>query len=454
MERENKSVGKWISKVMTRTGSQSTRRNYLYYLKRFCEKVGQNPDELIKERKEHLKSSDEDVKRQHEERLLEYFNELCGKSSRNTALVNLKAIRSFYKSNYVELKIETPGAWAAVTDKVPSLEDISKMVDMAKNPVEKALLLFAAQSGQRVGVVSAMTYGMVKEGLNRGKSPVCIQVSGALGDSRGEKVNKNRQTYCFFIGADSINALKTYIEHMRVMGHTFEDNSPLFMTDSKLRGFGGTKDIEATFRPVDKRTMNRIIRRCAIKAGLMDAEGIQTPGGVTRYPIHFHCMRKFWVTAMEQAGVAKPWYEFMEGHSLGALDRAYSRPTVQQLRDAYARAESYMNVSRLNIPDLDRLKKDLLLSVMRQQAQALGMDADKIRISIEKEKEDQEGLTVDGEIELLQRMILERTMRNKAEKTPEHKVIDEVELVDYLNKGWECVRELNGGEKVIVKAPF
>jgi len=452
MEQEYKSVGKWINKVMSRTGSQSTRRSYLYYLNRFCGKVGKNPDELIAERKEHLKSSDEDVKRQHEETLLEYFNRLNETSSRNTALINLKAIRSFYKANYLELKIETPGAWAAVTDKVPSLEDISKMMEVAKSPVEKAIIIFAAQSGQRVGVVSAMTYGMIKEGLNRGKSPICIQVSGALGDSKGEKVNKNRQAYCVFIGADTINAIKSYIDHMKAMGHTFKDTSPLFLTDRKLRGFAGTKDTEAKFKPVDKRTMNRIIRRCAIKAGLMDADGIQTPGGVTRYPIHFHCMRKFWVTAMEQAGVAKPWHEYMSGHSLGVLDKAYSRPTGEQLKEAYRRAESYMGVSRLNIPDLDNLKKDLLLSLMRQQAQALGMDADRIKLSIEKEKE--EGLTVDEEIEFLQGMILERTMRHKVESTPEHKVIDEVELVDYLNKGWAFVRELNGGDKVIVKAPF
>ena len=452
MEEQFSSVERWMTKVGSRTGSKATKRNYLYRLRRFYEKIGKNPDELIEERKKHLSSSDEHIKRQHEEILMKYFNDMSDNSTRSNAVGHFKTIKSFYKANYVDLKADTPRTWTTMTDRVPSVEDIKKMIDVSKSPLERAVLLFSAQSGQRVGIVSAMTYGMLREALDNGENPISIHVSGDIRGRGGIKVNKNRLNYSFFIGADTINALKTYIEHMRVIGYTFKDESPLFMSDRKYRDFAGTKDTKASFKMVDREALNKIIRRSAVRAGLMDKDGIDTPGGMKRYPIHFHCMRKFWQTAMEQAGIAKPWYEYMMGHSLGELDRAYSRPTVEQLRDAYARAESYMNVSRLNIPDLDRLKKDMMLSLIRQQCQIVGFDPG--RIAINKKDEIGEDLTIDQEIEVLQQAILDVTIKKKVENNNhEHKVVTEDDLTDYLNKGWVIVSELSNG-KIVLKSPF
>ena len=452
MEELYRSVERWMIKVGSRSGSKATKSNYLYRLRSYCEKIGNNPDELIEERKKHLSSSDEHVKRQHEEILMKYFNGMSDNSTRSNAVGHFKTIKSFYKANYVDLKADTPRTWTTMTDRVPSIEDIKKMVDVSKSPLERAVLLFSAQSGQRVGIVTAMTYGMFREALNNGESPIDIHVSGDIRGEGDKRINKNRLNYTFFVGADTINALKTYIEHMRVIGYTYKDDSPLFVSDRKFRRFAGTKDKKATFARVDREAMNKIIRRCAVSAGLMDKEGIVTPGGTKRYPIHFHCMRKFWQTAMEQAGIAKPWYEFMMGHSLGELDRAYSRPTVEQLRDAYTRAESYMNISRLNIPDLDRLKKDMMLSLIRQQCQLVGFDP--TRIAINKKDEIGEDLTIDQEIEVLQQVILEVTMKKKVENNNhEHKVVTEDDLTDYLNKGWEMVSELSNG-KIVLKSPF
>ena len=442
---------------MSRSGSEGTKRNYLYVLRKYCSKVGKNPDELIEERKEHLKSDDDMIQHRHEDMLMGYFNEIDKIKSRSTALAYFKAIKSFYNASYLDLKLDTPKEWTSFTDKVPSLEDLKKMIDVAGNPLEKAVILFCAQSGQRVGIITAMKYQMVREALNNGESPVCIHVNGDIQNNRGVKVNKNRQDYSFFIGADTINALKLYVDRMRTLGHTFSGGSPLFVTEKKYYDKVASKGEklkggEKSYKPLDREAVNRIVRRCAIKAGLMDKDGVKTPGGITRYPIHTHCMRKFWVTAMEQAGVAKPWYEYMEGHSLGVLDRAYSRPTVEQLRDAYARTESYMNVSRLNIPDLDRLKKDMMLSLIRQQCQIVGFDPG--RIAINKKDEIGEDLTIDQEIEVLQQAILDVTMKKKVENNNhEHKVVTEDDLTDYLNKGWGIVSELSNG-KIVLKSPF
>jgi hypothetical protein len=459
MKRENiwklekyDTVKRWLTQVGSNTGAKSTQKTYLSNLNRYCKAIGKNPDEIIKERKSHLKSDDENVRRQHEEMLTNYFNNLTESISRNSAASHHKTVRSFYKHNYVDLKLISPKSWTTHSDKIPSLEDLKKMIDVCESPLQKALILFSAQSGQRAGVISSMTYGMVKTQLENGDNPLSIHIKGDLKDRNGNLINKNRQEYTFFIGTDAINALKTYVEYMENLGHEFKKDSSLFVTTRKYRQFAGTKNEKATFKPVDRDAVNVYVRRSGIKAGLMEDGTIDCAGGRKRYPIHHHCLRKFWQTAMEQGGIAKPWYEYMMGHSLSKLDQAYSHPSREQLMDAYRRAEPYLTISRLNIPDLDNMKKELLLGVIKQQCQILGFDP--ARIKIEKENELGTTLTIDEEIEALQRTVLDITIKQKVENNNhEHKIVNEKELTDHLNKGWEIVKELSN-HKIVIKSPY
>ena len=459
MKRDNNSnlkeydtVKRWLTQVGSKTGSKSTQRIYLFNMNRYCQEIKKNPDEIIAERKSHLKSDDETLRRQHEEMLMGHFNKLAESKSRNSAVNSFKTIKSFYKHNYVDLKLISPKTWSSNTDRIPSLEDLKKMIDVCETPLQKAVILFSAQSGQRSGVVTAITYGMVKKQLENGDNPISIHVSGNLKDKKGNRINKNRQEYIFFIGSDTINALQIYINFMKNLGHEFKDDSPIFVTPRKYRRFGGTKKEKATFKSVDREALNLLVRRSAIKAGLMDDNCTKDANGRTRYPIHHHCLRKSWQTAMEQGGIAKAWYEFMMGHSLGQLDRAYSKPTVEQLKEAYKRAEPYLSISRINLPDLENMKKELLLSVVKQQCQILGFDPD--RIKIEKEKEIKGNITIDDEIEILQREILNATMKNKVNNNKyDHKIVTETELTDYLNQGWEIVKDLPKG-RLVIKSPL
>ncbi len=450
--KEYNSVKRWLTQVGSKTGSKSTQRIYLFNLNVYCKDIGKNPDEIIAERKSHLKSDDETRKRQHEEMLMDHFNKLTESKSRNSAVNSFKSIKSFYKHNYVDLKLMSPKTWVSYTDRIPSLEDLKKMIDVCETPLQKVAILFSAQSGQRSGVITAITYGMVKKQLENGENPIGIHVSGNLKDKKGNRINKNRQEYTFFIGSDAINALRIYTDFMENLGYEFKDDSPLFVTPRKYRSFGGTKKEKATFKAVDREALNLLVRRAAIKAGLMDDNCTKSADGHSRYPIHHHCLRKFWQTAMEQGGIAKAWYEYMMGHSLSKLDQAYSHPSREQLTEAYRRAELYLTVSRLNIPDLDNMKRELLLGVMKQQCQILGFDPS--RIKIEKEKELGTSLTIDEEIEALQRSVLDVTMNKKVENNNhEHKIVSEQKLTDYLNKGWEIVKELSN-HKIVIRSPY
>ena len=452
---EYESVKRWMNKVSRNSSSPNTKKAYLNNLRRYCEWFGKNPDEMIEERKEHDMSDDKTIKMIHEDRVNEFFTEIEQDKSRNTAVSLFKCVKSFYSANHFPLKTATPKTWTTFTDKVPSLDEVHKMVEASDSPVQKALILFSAQSGQRVGVLTAMTYGMLREALEGSESPASIHISGDIRDRKGQRVNKNRQEYTFFVGRDTIQSLKMYVEYMENKGYVFNNDSPLFVTDKmySYRDFGGKEvEGESEYRPMNRKSINTLVRRAAIRAGLISKDGEKTANGRPKYAMHHHCFRKFWQTAMEQAGVAKPWYEYMMGHSLGKLDLAYSRPTVEQLQEGYRRAENYLSVSRANMTDMDSIKKDLLLSLMRQQCQAIGFDAN--RIAIQKEKEMGTKLTIDEEIEALQKEIMDVMLGRKVENNNhQHKIVTEDELTAYLDQGWELLQDISNC-KFVVRNPM
>jgi len=157
---------------------------------------------------------------------------------------------------------------------------------------------------------------------------------------------------------------------------------------------------------------------------------------------------------MEQAGVAKPWYEYMMGNSLNPLDKAYSNPSQDQLMEAYKRAERYLSVTMVS-KDMDDMKKELLLSMWRDLAKMMGVDP--IKIQIEREKALGHEIGMDEEIEGIQEGIQELNITpqrmgvsiQENNNSIDAQVIGEDELVPYIEQGWDLIRELKDGRFVV-----
>ena len=74
---EFESVKRWLSAVHAdHTGSSETRECYLRWFKRFCDRLGKTPDQLIEERKALVKSEDMTGEREAEETLRSFCNYL------------------------------------------------------------------------------------------------------------------------------------------------------------------------------------------------------------------------------------------------------------------------------------------------------------------------------------------------------------------------------------------
>ena len=79
---------------------------------------------------------------------------------------------------------------------------------------------------------------------------------------------------------------------------------------------------------------------------------------------------------------------------------------------------------------------------------------DPMRVKIQKEKVLKNELSRDGELELLKVEIKKRTMPQSITngKPYQSKIIDEKELVPYMEDGWEIIRELSNG-RFLIKRP-
>lgn len=401
------SVKKWFNALCsTKTGSKGTQRNYLLWFKEYVDFAKKDPDRLIAERKVHLKNDDESIKRKHEESAQEWYNYLRNerKLSPNTSASMIACVRSFYKANYVDLKLRTPQTWVIKESKIPTREELKKMIDSCNNLRDKALILIQAQSGLSNSDIIKLKYGYIREQFELGKNPIKVTLV-----REKEKVH-----FSTFIGTDAIEALKVYLNYRR--NGTKKLEPEILTDDSPLLATFDRQPITST------RTIHDIIASTSMRVGLKN--------------VHPHALRKYFASALRNAGVNETIVEYMMGHKLPAVKKAYF--SEQELEDSYRRAEPYLSISQSSSMEIEQTKRDIL----RTMAKSLGIDPEQIvfKARIEFARE----LTPSEEIGILSKELT--NLKNKREE----KVIRPEELESYINDGWNYVDELSSG-KVIVK---
>jgi len=302
------SVRRWLMKLSKKSGSEQTRRNYLFCLRRFCEYVRLTPDELVEEREKEIVSNDMFMRRRAEDRLDEWFaflNETGSartgkKYARNTIVSAYNAVRSFYKANYIELHIDdAPSAWPVKNKPCLSRGELGRLLEAACKPMHKAYVLCQAQSGLSVSDLLRVAYGDVHDQIERSANYVHLRML------RGKR--KELGFFDTFFGRTSVEALKAYL----MAREGFETSSLLF--------------------PCTTRNVNSFLRRMSSSAGL-------------NWNVSSHDLRKFFATNLKLARVNDPAFndslvEYWQGHSLGKVKGAYFIPPVEEQLRIYKMAE-------------------------------------------------------------------------------------------------------------------
>jgi integrase len=274
------SVDRWMKYVFSSgIRSKSTEKTYMHFLRRFCNFTGKTPDQLIEERKQHLKSDNETIKRQHEELLGKWRDSMEQDQNkplaRGSVVTAHNVIKSFYLANYVPLIAKSPKSWKTRQSSliIPSLEQLSQIIQKTESLRDKTMILALAQSGISLeDFQQLIRYGTVKQELESGTEPLHLSMNRAkLGVFN----------YDTFLGVSTLEYLQQYVKQ-----ETFKEEDLLF--------------------PVSAREIEYIVKRASIRA---DMDPWITP----------HRLRAFFSTNMQMsfhttAAKHVPLVDFWMGH--------------------------------------------------------------------------------------------------------------------------------------------
>lgn len=307
-----KSVQYWMRSLRTDGNRKKCLKAFPKFV-RWLQRRGEiwNPDEIVKSRADDLKLPLDNPKRYRWEDLTKFFyHELYDKfvaedKSTWTARTKLSAIQSFFSHHRLNLRFKRGELKIASTKRekrVPKIEDIRVMYEVAESWRDKALLLTLAQTGMSEVDVGSVDIEDVIDDLS--KPPLYYERRRTKTRHKGGLI----QT-CF--GSEACEAISMMLK-LRGTPHT----GPLFISHKGAR--------------MTSRFINEAIKRLAEYAELED---FQTKD-----------LRDFFGDALDHAGVAGKFKEVMMGRVPWGAEKYY-RISKYTIIDGYTKTYQYLRIN-------------------------------------------------------------------------------------------------------------
>jgi len=269
-------------------------------------------------------------------------------------------------------------------------------------------------TGLRVSTLRALKVGDVIEELNKGLSIIKIPVYPEMKNNIPEAC-KGGIPYYTFASLEAVEALKEYL-------------------DERLKEYGSLNSEEPLF--------------CSDTTNLPKEVRVKTPK--RSKDVTPHCLRKAFESALRNNGLDIKDQEFLMGHILpGSQDAYYDHSKVEDLRIKYARINFFKKA------EIDKIE------MVKAFARTLGIENIEIKIQKMREKmpeiDEMEALGKIMREELGIKPLETRMVKHKKKeadcniKPYKSKIAEEEELVNYIEDGWEIVRELRDGKFLIRK---
>ena len=399
---------KVLVRVLRREGeSEMTLNTYLtgiYYFLRF---VGRSDaDRLL-----------EDVKRGMDAgRLLEDFidYQLNRGVARKTVVTWFTPVKRWFEVNGVKVEVRAPRKWATYEDRIPTHEELQRVLDVCRSPRDRVAICILTSSGLRPRELVALRYRDIKEDFERGVIPCKVLVRAPN--------TKGKRSRITFISEEAVRHLKAYYG-----GRKPRDEDPVI-------GSAGNPS-----QPIVVDTLLNQLSLLFKKAGLTEQNGER------RHPLHPYSLRKFFRTNMSHAGVPDPYIRFFMGQK-GYLDDSYFRANENMLREMYMKGMAMVTISQPQKPDK--------IEMIKAFARTLGIEG--IEIKIAKLREKEPGLSEEEAVGRIVKEELIRSLGVEARKAKENsdpkKIICEDELEGYLAEGWDFVTVLPSGKILVRRA--
>jgi integrase len=335
-------------------------------------------------------------------------------------------------------RIVTPQNYAISIDRAPTKSELRRLFVNASLKA-KVILTMLVSSGMRIGELANLRVGDVD--FNSKPTKITVRASET----------KQKRAHITFISSEATSLLKEFLG-----GKINQRDQYIF---------------ERGRRPKD--ALYAMLWRLFKKVDMLEKLSPES----RRYAIHPHSFRKYFFSQCLAAGIERGVVEAWMGHKYG-LDESYLRVPEEEQAKLYLKAEPRLTIMSEGEISREEVEKIAELYRWLGNYDAGSWLTSKSGEEIIKEAEKRVGreLTIEEKIEVLKRtwneLIEERRKwasqyhkiykpnpaqtdcelagkQNSNCKRYEHKIVNEDELLQYLDSGWEIVKELSGRRIVI-----
>ena len=245
--------------------------------------------------------------------LRQYCKFLIDKGNTEGSAVQWYALlRRYFTANGVDLgkypKIDVQPRYEK-PEHLLSHDSVRKMVRGCDSPRDRFLIAFLVQTGQGIGILTAMKRNMITK-IASGHG--IVKVPQIFPNPRGENVNELQLPYTFVIGRDTMRLLR----------------------DLPLCEGGWLLDVSL-------RQMARIVDKAAAAVRIQKKE--PTDVGRSWSTVHPNTFRKYWKDCMINAGSDPRCFMHMMGNRVPSVLGSWE-PTDDKLLEAYKKTESKLEV--------------------------------------------------------------------------------------------------------------
>lgn len=350
-----------IDWLCTLNPAKNTEKVYLQGMQIYTEWTGKDPEPLLTEAEEEIRAGKLMRQRSIKKYLIGFRKYLQDQGlAELTVRSRLTGVKSFYKTFDIEIpSLPRAGNRARPLEEnkdIPNKEDLQEVLKVC-DLLERAVLLVGASSGLSSNEIRNLKIKDFKRGYDQ-------ETEITILDLRRGKVGVD---FITFLTPEASRAVWDYLNYReREPKYTYDrrmrqlskqrmtnEDGYLFVIRNVPDEFLETQNEE--HRKLQDSTITKIYRSISEKAQK------NTPSGQWNL-IRSHNVRKYFNSAMLNAGADSFFVEFAMGHTLDDTRAAYFRASPEKLRDIYQKFVPYLTIQKdLDIsesPEYQKIKKE------------------------------------------------------------------------------------------------
>ncbi|QUH24186.1 site-specific integrase [Methanobacterium alkalithermotolerans] len=340
--------------VLRKDLEKSTLKSYLNCLRNFCELIGKTPDELILE----ADAEEEKGIKLRDRKINLYFLKFKRKlendgKANGTIKLNIYALKSFYSSLDIQVpNFKTPRGDISLEKnygKLISQFELQTLINIAASR-ERALIYIMALSGMAQAEARRLTIRQFMDAVGEVIDKEINSMEELFAEEKKleehiltihlvrKKVNYR---YITFIPPEATMQVISYLKE-RMYGRNqnirIKDyESPIFV---KING-----------EPIDRDCIVTNFRRVGLEAGFKKKKGAYSFWRA-------HGLRKYFISTIMNKMGDKVLADFLAGHKISDVDRAYWYMDPEDLKKRYIKALKYLSIDGTKVlsDDIKKLK--------------------------------------------------------------------------------------------------